>query len=85
MLGGSLMAGSSDLAVSRRRLVSFRLHVSVGGRLRVSVVVCVSVGGGVNAGVPIGDNNRPLQVYDVVATYTASDDLDLWLNIDYGF
>lgn len=32
-----------------------------------------------------GDDNRPLQIHDIVATMSPSPNLDLWLNVDYGY
>jgi hypothetical protein len=36
-------------------------------------------------GATVGDNNNPMQIYDLVATLTPSDQLTLWAQADFGF
>lgn len=36
------------------------------------------------AGVVVGDDDDLMQIYDLVATFTPNERLDLWLNLDYG-
>jgi hypothetical protein len=56
---------------------SITLNTFIGSeRTRIS-----TTGGGAT----IGDDNNPMQIYDLVATLTPSDQLTLWAQIDYAF